>query len=102
MVREGHLEKIKKITKILSISLTAILLIGAGGCSSDSTSNKSNFTRDDDPKTERSYSTSGDYDCSDFSTQEEAQEFFESEGGPGDDYHNLDRDGDGVVCETLP
>lgn len=45
---------------------------------------------------------SGDYDCSDFSTQKEAQKFFEAEGGPQKDYHNLDKDGDGVACESLP
>lgn len=44
----------------------------------------------------------GDYDCSDFTTQKEAQRFFEKEGGPLKDYHNLDRDGDGVACESLP
>jgi hypothetical protein len=60
------------------------------------------YERTDDYEIERSYETTGDYDCSDFSYQDEAQEFFESEGGPDDDYHNLDRDGDGVVCETLP
>lgn len=38
-----------------------------------------------------------DYDCSDFSTQAEAQEHLL----PGDPY-NLDGDGDGVACETLP
>ncbi|MBI2017448.1 excalibur calcium-binding domain-containing protein [Candidatus Daviesbacteria bacterium] len=59
------------------------------------------YERYDDPETERSFS-SGDYDCSDFSTQDEAQEFFEDEGGPDDDPHNLDRDGDGIACETLP
>lgn len=52
--------------------------------------------------TERSHSEYGDYDCSDFSTQAEAQRFFESEGGPQEDYHNLDRDDDGVACESLP
>lgn len=60
-----------------------------------------NYERFDDPTAERSFS-SGDYDCSDFSSQEEAQDFFESEGGPDEDFHNLDRDGDGVACETLP
>lgn len=50
----------------------------------------------------RSYGEYGDYDCSDFSTQAEAQRFFEAEGGPREDYHNLDRDGDGVACESLP
>lgn len=43
-----------------------------------------------------------DYDCSDFSTQKEAQAFFESKGGPSSDPHKLDRDKDGIACETLP
>jgi len=38
-----------------------------------------------------------DYDCSDFATQEEAQEYLE----PGDP-HNLDADNDGIACEDLP
>jgi endonuclease YncB( thermonuclease family) len=41
-----------------------------------------------------------DRDCSDFDTQAEAQRFFEAE-GPGD-RHNLDGDGDGRACESLP
>ena len=41
-----------------------------------------------------------DLDCSDFATQEAAQGFFE-QAGPGDP-HNLDGDGDGIACETLP
>lgn len=41
-----------------------------------------------------------DRDCSDFSTQAEAQAFFEA-AGPGDP-HRLDHDGDGVACESLP
>lgn len=60
------------------------------------------YSRDDDYSKERSYEEYGDMDCTDFDTQELAQEFFEEEGGPDEDYHNLDRDGDGVVCETLP
>ena len=28
-------------------------------------------------------------------------DFFEKEGGPAEDFHNLDRDGDGIVCESL-
>jgi hypothetical protein len=46
-----------------------------------------------------------DYDCSDFKTQSEAliyydtcKNFLKNE----KDFHNLDRDGDGMVCETLP
>lgn len=38
-----------------------------------------------------------DYDCSDFANQAEAQEYLL----PGDPY-NLDGDGDGIACESLP
>ncbi len=41
-----------------------------------------------------------DRDCSDFDTQPEAQRFFERH-QPGDP-HNLDGDGDGEACESLP
>jgi Excalibur calcium-binding domain len=43
----------------------------------------------------------GDKDCADFDTQNEAQNFFESH-NPNQDPHNLDGDGDGQACETLP
>ena len=43
-----------------------------------------------------------DRNCSDFGTWREAQDFFEAEGGPAEDPHGLDRDGDGVACESLP
>lgn len=39
-----------------------------------------------------------DRDCSDFSTQEEAQRFFDRRTG---DPHDLDDDGDGQACEHL-
>ena len=42
------------------------------------------------------------HNCSDFDTWQEAQSFYESEGGPGSDPHRLDRDGDGVACQSLP
>lgn len=45
---------------------------------------------------------SGDRDCSDFVSQEEAQRFYEAEGGPAQDRHRLDSDGDGLACEGLP
>ncbi len=61
----------------------------------------SSYTRSDDYETERSYGEYGDFDCDDFDTWGEAQEFFEDEGGPSEDYHNLDRDGDGIACESL-
>jgi len=41
----------------------------------------------------------GDYDCGDFETQEQAQYVLENESG---DPHGLDRDGNGIACESLP
>ena len=43
------------------------------------------------------HSRAADYDCADFSTQAEAEQYLL----PGDPY-NLDGDDDGVACETLP
>ena len=43
-----------------------------------------------------------DHNCSDFATRGEAQDFYEAEGGPGEDPHRLDRDGDGTACQSLP
>ena len=45
-------------------------------------------------------SSGEDRDCGDFSSQTEAQAFFEAAGAG--DPHRLDSDGDGVVCESLP
>lgn len=42
------------------------------------------------------------YNCSDFSSQSQAQSVFEACGGVINDVHRLDRDGDGVACESLP
>lgn len=57
--------------------------------SSSNTSKPESFTQ--------STSTNGDYDCSDFSTQTEAQKYLLS-GDP----HRLDGDDDGAACESLP
>jgi hypothetical protein len=46
--------------------------------------------------------TSIDHNCSDFESQEDAQLFFEANGGPDYDPHDLDRDGDGIACEWNP
>ena len=43
-----------------------------------------------------------DRNCSDFDTWAEAQAFYEAAGGPETDRHRLDRDGDGVACQSLP
>jgi len=43
-----------------------------------------------------------DYNCDDFSTQPEAQAFFQKVGGVGNDVNRLDGDSDGEACESLP
>ena len=43
-----------------------------------------------------------DRDCGDFEGWRQAQAFYEAAGGPADDRHRLDPDGDGVACESLP
>lgn len=43
-----------------------------------------------------------DRDCGDFEVWRQAQAFYEAAGGPADDRHRLDPDGDGVACESLP
>lgn len=43
-----------------------------------------------------------DYNCSDFSTQPEAQQFFLKVGGVGNDVNRLDGNKDGEACESLP
>jgi len=45
---------------------------------------------------------SADRDCPDFATHQEAQAFYEQQGGPGRDPHRLDSDNDGLACEALP
>ncbi len=42
-----------------------------------------------------------DYNCADFTTQPEAQTFFEKVGGTGNDLNRLDGDKDGNACESL-
>ena len=46
--------------------------------------------------------SAADRDCGDFDTQREAQTFFLDQGGPGQDPHQLDADGDGIACEGNP
>ncbi|WP_277680034.1 thermonuclease family protein [Gracilibacillus dipsosauri] len=80
--------------------------------SSESTSNSSSESNNEEEKqsSESTNNTSGlkydpngpDRNCGDFDTQDEAQQFFEAAGGPSNDPHGLDRDKDGVVCESLP
>ncbi len=43
-----------------------------------------------------------DYNCDDFTTQPEAQKFFEKMGGVDKDIYRLDGNNDGQACEALP
>jgi hypothetical protein len=43
-----------------------------------------------------------DHDCGDFATGWEAQLFYEANGGPDYDPHDLDRDNDGMACDWNP
>jgi len=42
------------------------------------------------------------YNCGDFSTQLEAQAVYKTCGGLSNDIHDLDRDNDGLACDSLP
>jgi hypothetical protein len=55
-------------------------------------------TTTDNPYT----ATDIDHDCSDFETRYEAQLFYEANGGPEYDPHDLDRDNDGSACDWNP
>ena len=93
---------------LISAGVVGALLVGGYALLSDNEEPSTNrfdsgsYESDTDYSTTRTNLSSGaaDMDCSDFSTHAEAQDFFESE-GPGDP-HGLDRDGDGLACETLP
>ncbi len=91
-------------TKNTLIGVAIGALTVAGGMALFNGNDSSTMVRDDDPSTTRTTLPTGgpDKDCPDFSTQRQAQVFFEANGGPSKDPHNLDRDGDGRVCETLP
>ena len=55
-----------------------------------------------DPTTTRSFEEYGDYDCTDFDSHTDAQEFYEQSIEEfGFDYHELDRNEDGIACESL-
>lgn len=42
------------------------------------------------------------YNCADFSTYEQAKNFFDKAGGVKKDVYRLDGDNDGIPCEDLP
>lgn len=117
-------EKTKKFLKPLLIGVGALLL-GAFGLEasnndfdlgklfSGSTLEESKITRDDIGNV--LYDKEGnvvtdatkgkkasDYNCDDFTTQPEAQKFFQKMGGVNKDIYRLDGNNDGQACEVLP
>lgn len=70
----------------------------SGSDADDSGSDDSDDSGSDDSDDATAASTSGDRDCSDFDTQDEAQAVYEREPG----VHDLDRDDDDAACESLP
>lgn len=52
--------------------------------------------------TDGSGKATDEYNCSDFSTQPQAQNFFVKAGGPSKDTNRLDGNNDGVACQDLP
>lgn len=78
--------------------------VTAEGFSAGAKGTGSGATAPAPPPPPTAYDPNGpDRDCSDFTTQAEAQAFYEAAGGPAKDPHKLDgSDRDGRVCETLP
>lgn len=54
------------------------------------------------PSANAAPASAADLDCSDFSSQASAQNYFLSRGGPDSDPDRLDSDGDGIACESNP
>jgi len=94
---------------IIGAAIAGVTLVGGYALLNDSDSGstpttESPYTRTDNQLETRAFLNTGgpDKDCGDFATHAQAQAFFMANGGPSSDPHGLDRDGDGVACETLP
>ena len=79
---------------ILAIVLISLLVISACG------SPTGDVTYEEDERLEKC--SSNIYNCENFKTRQEAQRLYELCGGISNDVHHLDRDLDGLACETLP
>ena len=107
-------ESTKKTAKPILLIVIALLAatFGLESCNNDwdlgkllsgSTPSEAKVMRDK----EGNVVTSGgkftdEYNCDDFSAQDEAQRFFVKAGGPNDDVNGLDGDNNGVACQALP
>ena len=96
-----------KIAKGSSPSDAKILRDEKGNIRRDKSGNIiTRVTRDKDgnivPEGQAGAKYTDEYNCADFTTQTQAQKFFDKAGGVGHDTNNLDGDKDGVACESLP
>jgi hypothetical protein len=98
---------IGKMAKGSSASDAKILRDKNGNIRRDANGNIiTRVTRDKDgnivPEGQAGAKYTDEYNCSDFSTQPEAQRFFDKAGGVSQDTNRLDGDKDGIACEDLP
>lgn len=91
-----------KLFKAVVIIVPAILLSGCSSSGGGYSNPEADYSREDSDTEVQSHTEyQADKDCSDFSTQQEAQDFFIEQGGPEKDPHKLDRDKDGIACESI-
>jgi endonuclease YncB( thermonuclease family) len=83
-------------TPALAASLVVAAASGCGGSGGPATI--ATVTE----STSAAVAAKADVDCADFATQARAQRFFEAHGGRTSDPDDLDGDGNGVACESLP
>lgn len=88
-----------------SISDSAIMRDANGNLQKDASGNlvtKVMRNKAGDIVTDGTGKATDEYNCSDFSTQPEAQAFFIKAGGVNKDTNRLDGNKDGVACQDLP
>lgn len=90
----------KKLKTILITS--GVLASGIGGVAWLASNNKQVPDSSGSNATSQSETVDSiDKDCGDFGSHQEAQDYFESQGGsPSNNVDRLDRDGDGLACEA--
>lgn len=78
---------------------TVVVTASANGSYNVGATPSASVVPDEPERTDSVSASTDDQDCGDFSSQRQAQAFFDSAGR--DDPHRLDGDGDGVVCTSL-
>jgi hypothetical protein len=94
----------RKPMKTLALVLALASFLFGAACAADTSGPVNREGVIESPQVDSSADTEEpttwmDHDCSDFSTQAEAQAYLEDQDGDPD---GLDPDEDGVACETLP